>query len=230
MVAVKIIKVARCNYTIMEDSLDWNQIIKKQARGNDDIDLGEVKAVGQQYIMTQKGVINRETFYFPKYLVKAYEGDVLTLNVSQDQLERFTKEEPPVREDYTKYRKEGMPAGVEAGIPVVGEKLQVSKTTVTEEAIIFKEPVTEFRLVEVPVTHEELRIVRKPVAAGSMPSEKQAAEPGEVRILLSREEVQVVKKSYVYEEVLVRKERVAGTKTVSEAVTSEKVYTGEAQT
>jgi uncharacterized protein (TIGR02271 family) len=213
---------------LVEGSLDWNEVVKKQARGNDDIDLGEVKAVGQQYIMTQKGVINRETFYFPKYLVKGYEGGVLMLNVSKDQLERFTREEPPIREDYTKYRREGMPAGVEAVIPVVGEKLHVSKTTVTEEAVIFKEPVTEFRLIEVPVTREELRIVRKPVATGSLPSEK-VAESGEVRILLSREEVHVVKKSYVYEEVLVRKEKVAGTKTVSEAVTSERVYTGEAQ-
>jgi stress response protein YsnF len=37
----------------------------------------------------------------------------------------------------------------------MGEKLGVSKTASTREATITKEPVTEKKTVEVPVTHEE---------------------------------------------------------------------------
>lgn len=36
----------------------------------------------------------------------------------------------------------------------MGEKLGVSKTTSTKEATITKEPVTEQKTVEVPVTHK----------------------------------------------------------------------------
>jgi stress response protein YsnF len=242
-----------------ERSLDWKETIGKQARGNGDVDLGEVKDVGQQYIMTRKGgLIDRETFYFPKYLVASYDGAVLRFNVSADQLERFTKEQPPVQESYEKYRRppETMPAGAEAVIPVVGEKLEVSKTTETDEAIIVKVPVTEYRLIEVPVMHEEIKIIRrsKPAAAiASSPPpasqgapaaaaaalEQETASAGsggggepiatldspdqEVRVLLRREEVRVTKKPYVFEEVIVRKEKVAGTKAVSAVVTKERV-------
>lgn len=243
-----------------ERSLDWKETIGKQARGNGDVDLGEVKDVGQQYVMTRKGgLIDRETFYFPKYLVASYDGAVLRFNVSADQLERFTKEQPPVQESYEKYKRppEMMPAGAEAVIPVVAEKLEVAKTTETDEAIIIKVPVTEYRLIEVPVMHEEIKIIRrsKPaaaVASSSTPPASQGApaaaaaaleqetagagsggggEPiatldshgQEVRVLLRREEVRVTKKPYVFEEVIVRKEKVAGTKTVSAVVTKERL-------
>lgn len=244
-----------------ERSLDWKETIGKQARGNGDVDLGEVKDVGQQYIMTRKGgLIDRETFYFPKYLVASYDGAVLHFNVSADQLERFTKEQPPVQESYEKYRRppETMPAGAEAVIPVVGEKLEVFKTTETDEAIIVKVPVTEYRLIEVPVMREEIKIIRrsKPAAAAASSSSTPSASQGapaaaaaaleqetagagsggggepiatldspdqEVRVLLRREEVRVTKKPYVFEEVVVRKEKVAGTKAVSAVVTKERV-------
>ena len=212
----------------MERSLDWDDIKKKQALGNDNIDLGEVKAVGKHYIMTQKGSLIRDTFYFPKYLVKDYNGQIVWFNVSEDQLENFKKEQPPVREDYVKYRTESMSAGVEAVIPVVEERLKVSKTTVTEEAIIVIEPVTEYKLIEVPIVREELKIVRRPVPTGTMPTKIEAAgsdKEGEIRILLNREEVQVTKKSYVFEEVLIRKEKVTDKKTISETVTKERVDT-----
>ena len=212
----------------MERSLDWDDIKKKQALGNDNIHLGEVKPVGKHYIMTQKGSLIRDTFYFPKYLVKDYNGQIVWFNVSEDQLENFKKEQPPVREDYVKYRTESMPAGVEAVIPVVEERLKVSKTTVTEEAIIVIEPVTEYKLIEVPIVREELKIVRRPVPTGTMPTKIEAAgsdKEGEIRILLNREEVQVTKKSFVFEEVIIKKEKVTDKKTISETVTRERVDT-----
>jgi uncharacterized protein (TIGR02271 family) len=212
----------------MERFLDWDDIKKKQALGNDNIDLGEVKEVGKRYIMTQKGSLIRDTFYFPKYMVKDYNGQIVWFNVSEDQLENYRNEQPPVREDYAKYRTENMPAGVEAVIPVVEERLKVSKTTVTEETIIVKEPITEYKLIEVPIVREELKIVRRPVSTGTMPAKIEADDlekGGEIRVLLSREEVQVTKKSYVFEEVIIRKEKVTDKKTISETVTKERVDT-----
>lgn len=41
------------------------------------MDLGEVQEVGHHYVMTQKGIVNREKFYIPKYMVEGYDGDTL---------------------------------------------------------------------------------------------------------------------------------------------------------
>jgi hypothetical protein len=40
--------------------IEWNNIIKKEALGTDDDDLGEVQEVGETYVLTQKGVANKE--------------------------------------------------------------------------------------------------------------------------------------------------------------------------
>ena len=48
-------------------------------------------------------------------------------------------------------------------IPLIEEKLNISKREVTyKEATLIKEPVTETKTVEVPVTHEELIVERRP--------------------------------------------------------------------
>lgn len=37
-------------------NIDWNGVIKKEARGNRNEDLGEVQEVGPNYILVQKGL------------------------------------------------------------------------------------------------------------------------------------------------------------------------------
>ena len=45
------------------------EIIKKEARGLGDTDLGEVQEVTGEFIVTQKGTLDKESYYIPKYLV-----------------------------------------------------------------------------------------------------------------------------------------------------------------
>jgi hypothetical protein len=47
-------------------SIDWSDVIKKEARGSGDEDLGEVQEVGQDYVLVQRGMINKDKFYIPK--------------------------------------------------------------------------------------------------------------------------------------------------------------------
>jgi uncharacterized protein (TIGR02271 family) len=143
--------------------------------------------------------------------------------VSEEQLKDFEKEQPPIREDYTKYQRKDMPAGAVAVIPVMEEKLQVSKKNVVEEVIIVKEPVIEYKLISVPVMREEIKIVRRPIEAGTKDAALASDADKEIQILLNREEVQVTKKPYLFEEVIIKKEKVTDTKTVSRVVTRERV-------
>lgn len=39
----------------MDKELNWNDILKKQARGIDDLDLGEIQVISEDEITVQKG-------------------------------------------------------------------------------------------------------------------------------------------------------------------------------
>jgi uncharacterized protein (TIGR02271 family) len=206
------------------DSIAWNDVIKKEARGTiDDSDFGEVQEIGQHYVQTQKGMISKDKFYIPKYLVQGYDGDTLWFNASEDQLQSWKRDSAPEYNEYsTRYRKTEMPTDIETRIPLISEKLNVSKTRLTSEATITKEPVTETKTVEVPVTHEELTVERRP-ASGQTTTDRPVDTRTEVKVPVSKEEVQVSKEPYVKEEVVVKKEPVTETRTVSDTVRSEQV-------
>jgi hypothetical protein len=85
--------------------IDWNNVIKKEARGNDDDNLGEVQEIGETYVLTQKGVANKKRFYLPKYLVKGYDGHNLIFGLSKEQAKnRFMRDSPPTAEEYSMYK------------------------------------------------------------------------------------------------------------------------------
>src|ERR671916_38694 len=210
------------------ESIAWDDVIKKEARGAvDDSDFGEVQEVGQQYVQTQKGMVSKQKYYIPKYLVQGFDGSTLWFNASESDLEGWKRDSPPDYNDYNRYKaSEQAPADAETRIPLIEEKLNVSKRTSTSEATITKEPVTETKSVEVPLTHEELTIETRPATGGSSATAERPVESKtEVKIPVNKEEVDVTKESQVKEEVVVKKKPVTETQTVSDTVRSEKIGT-----
>src|SRR5918912_923690 len=208
-----------------QQSIAWDDVIKKEARGTvDDSDFGEVQEIGQHYVLTQKGMVSKEKFYIPKYLVQGYDGDTLWFNASEDQLKGWMRGSAPDYNEYKRYRTAEMStAEIETRIPLMSEKLNVQKRTSTSEATITKEPMTETKTVEVPVTHEELTVERRPASQGNATAEKPVQSKTEIKVQLKQEEVLVTKQPYVKEEVSVKKKPVTETRTVREQVTSEQV-------
>jgi uncharacterized protein (TIGR02271 family) len=206
------------------ESISWENVIKKEARGAvDDSDFGEVQELGQNYVLTQKGTLSKQKYYLPKYLVQGFDGDTLWFNASESDLAGWKRDSAPDYNEYTRYKKsEEAPSDVETRIPLIEERLNVSKRTSTSEATITKEPVTETKTVEVPVTHEELTVERRP-ASESSTAERPVQSKTDTKVQLSKEEAQVTKEPYVKEEVVVKKKPVTETRTVSDTVTSEKV-------
>jgi uncharacterized protein (TIGR02271 family) len=214
------------------NNIDWNDVIKKEARGSDDEDLGEVQETGQDYVLVQKGMINKEKFYIPKNMVKSYDGDVLRFDISKEEVKnRYMRDSPPIAEEYSSssYRQEedksnsNVSRETDTRIPLIEERLNVSKEESTEEATVTKEPITETKTVEVPVTHEEVTIEKRPASGTAASSERPVESKTEIKIPLKKEEVQVTKQPYVKEEVAVKKKPVTETRKVSEQVRSEKV-------
>ena len=221
------------------NNIDWDDVIKKEARGSDDEDLGEVKETDGDYVIVQKGLINKEKFYIPKNMAESYDGSVLRFNISKEEVRnRFMGDSSPVDDQYSSYSSSYADTEVrdkdtanvsketDTRVPLIEERVNVSKRESTEEATVTKEPVTETKTVEVPVTHEEVTIEKRPPMDRkytSITSESPVESKTEIKIPLKREEVEVTKQPYVKEEVVVKKKPVTETRQVSEEVRSEEV-------
>ena len=150
-------------------NINWNEVIKKEARGKNDEDLGEVQEVGDTYILVQKGLINKEKFYIPQNEVESYNGDILRFRLSEEDIKsKYLQDSPTllssahstngIEENQAKQEE-----SESSHVPLIEENLNISKREVTyKEATLIKEPVTETKTVEVSVTHEELIVERRP--------------------------------------------------------------------
>ena len=205
-------------------NIDWNDVIKKEARGSGDEDLGEVQETGQDYVLVQRGLINKDKFYIPKDMVESYDGDVLRFSISEDDAKsRFLRDSPPSTPSSRTNKETSVGQTEETTVPLTEERLDASKRESTREATITKEPVTETKTVEVPVTHEEITVERRPASGSTTAAERPVQSKTETKVPLKQEEVQVTKQPYVKEEVSVKKKPVTETRTVTDKVTSEKV-------
>jgi uncharacterized protein (TIGR02271 family) len=131
---------------------------------------------------------------------------------------------------YDKYQhQQEVQSKTEENIPVMEQRLNVDKKESAREATITKEPVTETKTVEIPVTHEEMTIERRRPASGgtTKTAERPVVSKTEMKVPLKKEEVEVSKEPYVKEEVSVKKKPVTETRQVSEEVTSERVNVNE---
>jgi uncharacterized protein (TIGR02271 family) len=219
-----------------QGSINWNKVIKKEARGKNDEDLGEVQEIGDTYVLVQKGLITKERFYIPQDEVESYDGDVLRFKLSEDNIRsKYLGDVPPSvsstsdndSANYVEENKAGLEESESARFPLAEEKLNVSKREVTyKEATLIKEPKIETKTVEVPLIYEELIVERRPPTEATT-SQHHLKPPvntrEEIKIPLKREEVDVKKEPYVKEEVVLKKKRVTEKKTINEEVRGEKL-------
>lgn len=211
------------------DNIDWNNIVKKEAIGLNGEDLGEVLEVGKNHIVTQKGIINRKRYYLPKKSVSSFDGSVLKLNMTHNDLDGYKETDGLKFDEYSSFKSSDMTKELETKIPVMAETLEVSKRLIENKVKIIKEPVKEIKKIDIELTHEEITIERIPSnneSTSSIPSpsiEDSAQSKTELIIQLKREEPVIRKQSYVKEEVIIRKKPVTETKTITEVVVNERV-------
>ncbi|MGB8032568.1 MAG: YsnF/AvaK domain-containing protein, partial [Nitrososphaeraceae archaeon] len=151
-------------------------------------------------------------------MAESYDGNVLHFRISKEDAEsRYMTDSPPAASTQERTTTSSMPrqerTEEETTVPLTEERLDVSKKASAREATITKEPMTETKSVEVPVTHEEISIERRP-ASGSTKADSPVQSRTETKVPLKSEEVQVTKQPYAKEEVSVKKKPVTETKTV----------------
>jgi uncharacterized protein (TIGR02271 family) len=232
------------------NNFPWNEIIKKEARGIDNADFGEIQSVDPDHVITQKGIIDKEIFSFPTNLVQGNDGDRVWFKVTEEEARNSYMQSQNVNlldqgdssinkiETETTYDNSLSNTKTEV-IPLMAEKLDIAKTEVEDEVIITKEPVKDTKTEQIPVMHEELTIEIRPVTNNQSSllssnnynhtshEENEILKPVEnktnIRIPLKREEVEVSRTPYVKEEIVVKKKPVTETRTVTEEIITEKV-------
>lgn len=78
----------------MISNIDWNDTIKKEARGINDADFGEIQDVSNGNIIVERGIIEKEKFCIPQDKVESYDGDVVRFNVSEQEAENKFYDDP----------------------------------------------------------------------------------------------------------------------------------------
>jgi hypothetical protein len=73
----------------MNETIDWEKVIKKEARGIDDYDLGEVQEINEQQVITKKGVVDKNEFYLPRNKVNRFDGDKLWFELTKDEAKEY---------------------------------------------------------------------------------------------------------------------------------------------
>jgi hypothetical protein len=69
-------------------------IIKKEARGlGEDADFGEVQEIGIEYVVTQKGIMDKDRYYIPKNLVDRFENGIVYFKVTAEQAKQYKEHE-----------------------------------------------------------------------------------------------------------------------------------------
>jgi uncharacterized protein (TIGR02271 family) len=196
-------------------TINWDDVIKKEARGINNADLGRVHGLSEPFVVTHRGTLNKEKFYIPKSLVEGYDGITLQIRVTEEEATNMYMRDSPPSDEEVQH------------IQIMTERLVASKRETTgEEIIIIKEPTTETQTIHVQVSHQEATIERRPVNDASG-EEKKGEGPvqsnTEIKIPLMKEEIEISKQPYVKEEIVIRKKPVIETRTVTEEVKSEKV-------
>jgi uncharacterized protein (TIGR02271 family) len=212
--------------------VNWDRIIHKNVRTQDNQGMGKVVAVPNDedtiIISSQSG---GEQYKIPKSSVSGFNGAEVLLNetaykimsssykvdnadVYEAKPSNIITKERPQQEEKEKE---------ETTVPLIEERLNVSKKTSTSQYTIRKEPITEKKTIEVPVTHEELVVEKRPPKGSSSSAQGPIKSKTEIKVPLMREEVEVTKEPFVKEEVVVKKKSISETRTVSDTVTKERI-------
>lgn len=64
-------------------------MIKKEARGINDYDLGEVQEISEDYVITERGLAQKNKFIIPKILSSCYDGHNLHFNISEQEASKY---------------------------------------------------------------------------------------------------------------------------------------------
>jgi uncharacterized protein (TIGR02271 family) len=207
--------------------VNWDRIIHKNVRTVDNQGIGKVIAVpNDEDMIITSSQSGGEQYKIPRSSVSGFNGAEVSLNetaykVASYKVGNASPYEARPSDIITEERQQEEEE--ETTVPLIEERLNVSKRTSTTQSTVTKEPVVEKKTIEVPITHEELVVEKRPAKDYSSSAEGPVRSKTEIKVLLNREDVEVTKKPFVKEEIVVKRRAVTEIKTVSDTATSERI-------
>src|ERR671910_693565 len=176
----------RSDITGEEVHIEWAEVIHKHVRAADDVDMGDVQRVGNEFIVVRQGVAKVHLYYIPKVCISNYDVSSLYLNVPSDFVRsRFERESEPTTEEIRTLAKEAgegkvRDAAKEEDKPMSGSSEGTSKyeeDVPGTEAGRKDDPLTSYREKEA-MTPAKIK-EHEPTAVKKDPSDQKIVEPGQ---------------------------------------------------
>jgi len=233
--------------SIKSKNINLDGVIKKEVIGIDGLDLGKVIEIGNTFVVTQRGLIDKKKYHLPVSSIESFDGEILKLKINESDLKSYEQIEDNLFEGYSSFKASDMSQEVQTIIPLIDENLEVTKKTIEENMQIIKEPIKETNKVEIELIYDKLTITKRPfkentdrkkdepisyesdgdlsVTQIEKNEEKEEwrrqDETMEISMTLEREEPLIVKRSRVKGEVVVKKETLFEKKTITEELIQE---------
>ena len=80
--------------------IPWEDVIHKHVRTLDNVDIGDVDRLGNEFIVVRDGVATVHMYYIPKQYITNYDGSSIWINVSSGLVSpKFEREDEPTQEE-----------------------------------------------------------------------------------------------------------------------------------
>jgi stress response protein YsnF len=233
-----------------DTEINWNEVVGKEALGENGLDFGTVKEVAGDYLVTEVGMLNKKIYHLPKSSAKYFNGVFLNFSLNESDLSIYEQKiDENAAGDKSFLQSQDMSTNEETLIPLISENLQVTKNIIEDNKKIVKVPIKETKTVQIQLMHEKVTIERRNVnqndntyekgtnigLKNNMESDQEPDDGSEIYskaeflIPIKREEPIITKKSFVREEVVIKKNPVTETKTITEEITNEEISYNKGQ-
>ena len=146
------------------NEINWDEVIGKEALGENGLDFGTIKEISGDYIVTEVGMFNKKIYHLPKTSVKHFNGVFLNFSLNESDLKIY---EQKIGESvFNDSSSSGSPDKIkreEMSIPLISQDLNVTKNITEDNIKITKEPIRESKNVEIELMHENVTIERRDI-------------------------------------------------------------------
>ncbi len=73
---------------ISSEKTNWIDLINESVHTSDDVDIGDIEAVSRDFVVIKRGFINVHYYYVPISKIEGWDGDVLWLKITEDEVKR----------------------------------------------------------------------------------------------------------------------------------------------
>jgi hypothetical protein len=81
-------------------TIPWENVIHKHVGTSDNVDIGDVDRVGNEFIIVREGVAKLHLYYIPKPYITNYDGSSLWIDVPSGLVSlKFEREREPTKEE-----------------------------------------------------------------------------------------------------------------------------------